>query len=117
MKKILSFGELLWDVLPTQTILGGAPFNFAYRINSLGEQGLIVTRLGGDVLGQEAFDKVVSLGLNTDFIQWDDEKPTGTVKVSFDKNNNPDYIIIQDVAYDQIGLLPSLFRAAEERFR
>jgi len=27
-KTILTFGELLWDILPDQTILGGAVFNF-----------------------------------------------------------------------------------------
>ena len=40
-KMIVSFGEALWDVLPTGAKLGGAPLNFIYRINCLEEQGLL----------------------------------------------------------------------------
>ena len=40
-KTIYAFGELLWDILPSCTVLGGAPFNFAYRVNSLGDTGLM----------------------------------------------------------------------------
>jgi len=32
-KTILAFGEVLWDILPSCTVLGGAPFNFVYRVN------------------------------------------------------------------------------------
>jgi len=30
--KIIAIGELLWDLLPTKKVLGGAPANFAYHI-------------------------------------------------------------------------------------
>lgn len=114
MKKIiLSFGEVLWDILPTSTILGGAPFNFVYRVNSLGDKGLMVSRLGKDSLGQAAFEKVVSLGLDTIYLQWDTQFPTGTVQVSFDEENNPDYVIIPHVAYDQVEITDSLLDAAQ----
>ena len=63
-KTIVAFGELLWDILPSCTVLGGAPFNFAYRVNSLGDTGLMVIRLGRDDLGRKAFDQVVQLGLD-----------------------------------------------------
>ena len=101
-KKIIAFGELLWDVLPDSIVLGGAPFNFAYRVNTLGDQGLMVSRLGRDALGRQAYDKVAALELDTQYLQWDEQKPTGTVQVSFDANNSPDYVIIPDVAYDFI---------------
>ena len=29
-KKVVAYGELLWDILPDNDILGGAPFNFIY---------------------------------------------------------------------------------------
>lgn len=107
-KTILAFGELLWDILPTATILGGAPFNFAYRANALGDRGLMISRLGRDSLGQKAFDKVLSLGLETTYLQWDEHNPTGTVQVSFDSENNPDYVIIPHVAYDHMEMNGSL---------
>ena len=110
-KTIFAFGELLWDILPSCTVLGGAPFNFAYRVNSLGDTGLMVSRLGRDELGRKAFDQVVQLGLDTTHLQWDDSLPTGTVQVSFDEDNKPDYVIVPQVAYDRIELTDALVDA------
>jgi len=113
-KTIVAFGEVLWDILPSCVVLGGAPFNFTYRVNALGDTGLMVSRLGRDDLGRQAFDKIVSLGLDTALLQWDDETPTGTVPVSFDVRNNPDYVIIPNVAYDRIAFTDVLARAVEK---
>lgn len=110
-KTIFAFGELLWDILPSCTVLGGAPFNFVYRVNSLGDTGLMVSRLGRDELGRKAFDQVAQLGLDTTYIQWDVQLSTGTVQVSFDEENKPDYVIVPTVAYDQIELTDALVEA------
>mgnify|MGYP000032264469 CR=1 FL=1 len=99
-KTILSFGEILWDLLPGGAKLGGAPFNFACRAGHLGDRAVMVSRLGRDQPGKEAFDQIRSLGMETIGVQWDDDHPTGTVEVSFDADGNPDYVIIPDVAYD-----------------
>ena len=41
MKKlVVGLGEVLWDMLPGQKHLGGAPANFAYITNLLGDKGL-----------------------------------------------------------------------------
>lgn len=113
-KTVLAFGEVLWDILPTETILGGAPFNFAYRVNSLGDRAIMISRLGQDELGQKAFEEITKLDLDTSFIQWDDEHPTGTVPISFDVDMNPDFIITPDVAYDYIELTDRLIEAASD---
>ncbi|MBN1998972.1 hypothetical protein JW935_15545 [candidate division KSB1 bacterium] len=112
-KTVMAFGEVLWDMLPGKTILGGAPFNFIYRIKTLGDTGLMVSRLGTDDLGGRAFEKIADLGLNTMLIQQDTEHPTGTVKVFFDEQKNPDYYIIPGVAYDYIELTENLIKAAK----
>jgi len=112
-KTVIAFGELLWDLLPDETILGGAPFNFTYRIHDLGDTGVMVSRIGNDDLGRQAFARVEDLGLDTSCIQWDNHKPTGTVKVSFDEDYNPDYVIIPDVAYDRVELTDKLLDVAE----
>ena len=111
-KIILSFGELLWDILPDCTKLGGAPFNFTYRANTLGNHGLMVSRLGEDEFGRRALAEVRSLGMATTFLQRDPLYPTGTVQVSFDADNNPDYVITPDVAYDHIEFSQTLLEAA-----
>ena len=48
---VVAFGEILWDLLPDGPVIGGAPFNFTYRINELGHEGYIVSRLGTDDYG------------------------------------------------------------------
>ena len=111
-KTILAFGELLWDILPQATVLGGAPFNFAYRVHALGNRAWMISRLGRDQLGQLAFKKAIELGLDTTWLQWDDRHSTGTVQVRFDEQQNPDYVIYPDVAYDFIEWNPSLLQAA-----
>ncbi len=110
-KTIFAFGEMLWDILPSCTVLGGAPFNFVYRVNSLGDTGLMVSRLGRDELGRKAFDQVAQLGQETTYIQWDEDLPTGTVQVSFDEDNNPDFVIVPQVAYNRIELTDTLVDA------
>ncbi|MHC4503343.1 MAG: carbohydrate kinase family protein [Planctomycetota bacterium] len=113
-KTILAFGETLWDVFPTGAKLGGAPLNFAYRMNSLGDRGIVVSRLGRDDLGTQAYDAMSSLGLDTAHVQWDEEHPTGTVPVVVDEKGNPDFTIIPDVAYDYMEVTDALLALARE---
>jgi fructokinase len=60
--------------------------------------------LGRDSLGQKAFEQIERLGMETEFIQWDESYPTGTVDVRFLKPGQPDFTIIENVAYDRIEL-------------
>ena len=99
-KTILAFGETLWDLLPTGATLGGAPFNFACRATALGDRGIIVTRLGRDDHGRKALEQIAALGMETSYIQRDEQHLTGTVEVKLDENRNPDYHIVPDAAYD-----------------
>ena len=109
---ILAYGEVLWDLLPGGAVLGGAPFNFVYRSRTLGNRGLMVSRLGRDELGRRALESIRNLGLDTSHLQWDGERPTGTVEVSFDQKRNPRYRIIPEVAYDFIEATPAALEAA-----
>ena len=111
-KKVLVFGETLWDLLPGGPQLGGAPCNFACRIHELGNSTILATRLGRDDLGQQAAERLAELGLETSFLQRDDARPTGTVTVEVDKQGVPDFTILPDVAYDFIEVTPDLRSAA-----
>ncbi len=113
-KRILAVGEILWDLLPDGPKLGGAPFNFAYRINSLGELGGIASRLGSDALGQMALERLARLGMDAALVQTDAAHPTGTVPVTLDARGNPDYTILPNVAYDHLEATPELLRVAGE---
>jgi len=111
-RTILSFGEVLWDLMPDAARLGGAPFNLAYRLNSLGERALLISRLGEDALGQRAHEQGVSIGLDMSGVQWDAEHPTGTVHVTFDEQKSPDYVIVRDAAYDHIAVTSDILKLA-----
>lgn len=112
-KKVVAFGEVLWDLLPSGPQLGGAPCNFAYRINSLGDEGLIVSRVGDDERGHEAARLLAGLGMSTTHLQWDKSLPTGTVDVTLDEQGSPDFHIVPGVAYDELALDDDLVDLAE----
>ena len=103
-KKIAAFGELLWDLLPNRKVLGGAPANFIYRINSFGDNGTLLSKVGNDKAGREAREALKRLGVSDENVQTDYEFPTGSVKVKIDNFGNADYNIITDVAYDHIEI-------------
>ncbi len=113
-KTIMVIGELLWDILPDGKKLGGAPANFAYRLNELGHNAILVSRLGDDALGISARAQLDKHGVNTHFIQTDNQHPTGTVNVFFDENKNPDYSINTSVAFDYINYNDDLSTIAQQ---
>ena len=102
-KRFLSFGEVLWDIIDGKPYIGGAPFNVAAHLANCGAQSCMLSRLGKDNLGRQAFLEIEKLNVNTSFIQWDDAHPTGTVEVFIDKGQ-PDYMINENVAYDYISV-------------
>ena len=51
--KITSFGEVLWDNLPSGKKLGGAPLNVLVRLRALGADCAIISSRGADADGDE----------------------------------------------------------------
>src|SRR2546427_12294130 len=92
-KTVLSFGETLWDLFPSGRALGGAPFNFACRVNSLGDRGIIISRIGRDDYGRKALEKIAEFGMDVSCLQQEDSHPTGTVKLSLGDQGNTEFII------------------------
>lgn len=111
-KTVLAFGELLWDIFPSGEVLGGAPANFGYRVNTLGHEGWLITRLGRDDRGKRAAEFVRKNGMSLDYVQWDNTHPTGAVPVELDANGSPTFTILPNVAYDYIELTPELIGLA-----
>jgi len=62
---MVGLGEVLWDLLPSGKMLGGAPANFAYMANVFGNRGVVASRLGNDELGREACHVMTRQGLDT----------------------------------------------------
>lgn len=56
---IVCFGEILWDNLPTEKIAGGAPMNVAIRLQSLGVNTKIISKIGIDKSGDDLSSKII----------------------------------------------------------
>lgn len=106
--RILTFGEILWDILPEGKKLGGAPVNFSYHAKTQGADVRLLTRIGADYLGREIQERLSALGLSQDALQISPTAPTGTVDVLLDANGNPTYRIVENVAWDEIKVDPSV---------
>jgi len=101
MKKVLSIGEVLWDVFPTYKKPGGSPANLAYHLHCLGNRTLFASRVGNDENGKELLRFLSNKGFTTDHIQTDYDQPTGTVTVTF-MDSEPSYVIHEPAAWDFI---------------
>jgi fructokinase len=112
-KKVVGLGEVLWDLFPGRTCLGGAPANFAYVTTLMGDQGIVASRVGEDSRGVEALQRMEELGLDIDHVQTDRANPTGTVKVDVDVQGFAHYEIAHPVAWDFLEWTPDWQRLAE----
>lgn len=101
MKKILSFGEIIWDVYDTGKVIGGAALNFAAHCSNCGLESHLYSAVGKDALGSEAKTILSALGVKTEFV-FETERPTGQCLVSLDQKGVPCYRVLGDVAYDFI---------------
>jgi fructokinase len=106
MKKlnVICFGEMLWDMLPTGKMAGGAPMNVAIHLKNFGHNASIISRVGTDDLGEELLEFIDKNGLDSQFIQQGQNHLTGVVKVNMDDKNNVSYKIVKPVAWDYILL-------------
>lgn len=110
----VGLGEVLWDMLPAGKQSGGAPANFAYMMRLLGHRAAIASRAGEDGLGTELREKLAQLGLDISHVQHDAVHETGTVKVRIDSEGQPEYEIVEGVAWDFLEFSASWERLAAE---
>lgn len=101
--QVICYGELLWDCFPEREILGGAPFNVAYRLKELGAEVLLLSAVGDDVRGREALNGLQQMGLSTSAVKVLKNKATGYVQVQLDSSGGASYTIGTDVAWDYIS--------------
>ena len=107
-KKVICFGEVLWDIFPEGKKIGGAPLNVALRLKALGISAAIVSKVGRDQLGERLIKYVKEHGLITQHIQEDPQFETGKVNVTLDQNGSASYKIAYPAAWDKISLNPTL---------
>jgi fructokinase len=99
---IICFGEILWDVLPTGAVPGGAPMNVAYHLKKLGINPALITRVGIDEDGKKLIRLMERYDISTDFFQMDSKLITGIVNANLEDNKEVVYEIVKPVAWDNI---------------
>jgi len=113
MSKIVCFGEVLWDIFPDKTKIGGAPLNVALRLNAFGNNVTMVSAIGQDALGAKLLEYIESNGLNTSCIQVTETNNTGEVKVTLNKKGSATYNITYPSAWDKINLTKAISLAVK----
>jgi fructokinase len=103
-KKVICFGEMLWDCFPDKKIPGGAPMNVALHLKQLGLDVQMIGRLGKDAYGKKYLDFIQTYDFDQALIQTDEEHVTGTVTVHNEDPENIKYTIVSPVAWDFIEL-------------
>lgn len=99
--RIVSFGEVLFDIFDNGARLGGAPLNLAVHLHRLGAEALLVSAVGRDALGDLAIRKIADEGLSVEHVARVPQ-PTGSVTVSLNEAKIPTYRFLLDCAYDYI---------------
>ena len=100
--KVLSFGEILWDIYPNGKYIGGAPLNFAAHFAKQGGDAYIISAVGNDDLGKSALEIIRNWGIKTDYISVLNTSETGKCLVKLDSKGLPSYNLLDNVAYDHI---------------
>ena len=106
--KIISIGEVLWDLFPNGERFGGAPANFACHAAILGAEVTMVSSVGNDRRGREAIGILREFGIDTSLMQSVPDGRTGTVGVQTDGHGKPEFTIQENSAWDQLAWTPQL---------
>jgi fructokinase len=115
---ILCVGEVLIDFIGHQEgvqinntrdyhrYLGGSPTNVAMNSARLGLKPVLVASVGDDGFGEYIFQRLSEVGVITDYIKKNDDKPTSVIFVSR-TDSTPDFIPFREADYciteDQIS--------------
>ena len=119
MSNILSFGELLYDVYDNVAVIGGAPFNYSLQLSRLIESNdrlKFITALGSDNYSKDALKFIDNENMDSSLIQILDNYETGKATVFLNENKVPDYIIHENVAWDNIEYSAYIDNALKEDY-
>lgn len=119
MNKILVFGELLYDVYDDIAVIGGAPFNYSVQLSRLisKEDNLkFITALGKDDFSKDAIKFIENENIDSSLIQILNNYETGKATVFMNEDKIPDYIIHENVAWDNIEYNSDIENILKEKY-
>lgn len=100
--QVVCFGEVLWDILPSGRLPGGAPMNVAYHLKKLGANTALITKIGFDDNGKELTNIVSESGITTSYCEVDYNYATGLVYANLSDEHEVVYDIVKPSAWDFI---------------
>jgi len=112
--KVISIGEILWDVFPEGKKAGGSSMNVALNLHKQSIESSFISAVGEDDNGKDLLDYLASNHFPTDLIQVNAELRTSTVVVQLDDKHQATYTIKQPVAWDDIQLTYNNIEAAKQ---
>jgi len=112
--KVITIGEILWDVFPDGKKAGGSSMNVALNLHKQSVNSGFISAVGDDDNGKELLNFLGENHFLTDLIQINTELPTSTVVVQLDENHQATYTIKQPVAWDDIQLNDKIIEAVKQ---
>lgn len=100
---MVCFGEVLWDVLPSGEVPGGAPMNVAYHFQKMNHSSSMITKIGLDERGKKLVDILSANNISTEQFQIDYDHDTGVVYANLNDANEVMYDIKYPSAWDFIN--------------
>ena len=119
MFKIVSFGELLYDVYDNVSVIGGAPFNYSLQLSRLlnkDDKLKFITALGNDDYSKDALSFIDNENIDKALIQISKDYETGKATVFLNEKKVPDYIIHENAAWDNIEYSSNIENALKENY-
>lgn len=119
MNNMLVFGEILYDIYDDVAVIGGAPFNYSVQLSRLiskNDNLKFITALGKDDFSKDAFKFIENENIDSSLMQVLDNYETGKATVFMNENKIPDYIIHENVAWDNIEFNSDIEKALKEKY-
>ncbi|MHB8730220.1 MAG: ribokinase [bacterium] len=104
----------LGETLPAESFqvdCGGKGANQAVMARRIGARVSMVTRIGRDVFGERAFKNYEEQGIETAYVAWDEERPSGIASILVDDRGRNAIVYVPGANF---GLSPADVRAARD---
>lgn len=102
-KCVVAFGEVVCDIFPDSSRVGGAPLNFAYFCGKLGAEAHVISAVGNDLCGSEILNLLNEEKISSDSIKILPQFPTGKVLVKMLDHGTHSFEICSPAAWDYIS--------------
>lgn len=113
MSKIISIGEALIDMIPSNKgdmkkvegftpYVGGAPLNVCGAVSKLGGKSYMITKLGNDGFGEKIIDYMNTYNINSDYVIRTNEAKTGLAFVTLLEEGKREFTFYRNPSADML---------------